>query len=158
MPVANAPFSRRQFCAGACQAASCAALSTIFAGCGSGGSPTSPTKSANPLPVLSGRFTGSAVAVDVAGTAIATVGGAALIDNNAGVFLIARTSDTSFTAIDGVCTHESCTVTGSDGTDYVCPCHGSRYDRNGRVVNGPAKASLRQYPTTFAGGVVTIAL
>jgi cytochrome b6-f complex iron-sulfur subunit len=86
------------------------------------------------------------------------VGGAVLVDNNAGVFLIARTSDAAFTAIDAVCTHESCTVTGSDGTNYVCPCHGSRYDRNGHVVNGPAMAALRQYPTTFAGGVVTIAL
>jgi Rieske Fe-S protein len=158
MPIANTPFSRRQFCTGACQAASGAALSTIFTGCGGGDSPTAPSKNATPLPVVQGRFTGSGVAVDVAGSTLATVGGAVLVDNNAGVFLIARTSESSFTAIDAVCTHESCTVTGSDGTDYVCPCHGSRYDRNGHVVNGPAMAALRQYSTTFAGGVVTIAL
>lgn len=96
--------------------------------------------------------------IDVAGSALATVGGAVLVDNNAGVFLVARTSESAFTAIDAVCTHESCTVTGSDGTNYVCPCHGSRYDRSGHVVNGPAMAALRQYPATFAGGVVTIAL
>ena len=158
MPIANAPVSRRQFCTSACQAASCAALSTLFNGCSSGESPTSPSKTASPLPVVPGRFTGSGVAIDVAGTAIATVGGAVLVDNNAGVFLIARTGESSFTAIDAVCTHESCTVTGSDGTNYVCPCHGSRYDRNGHVVNGPAMAALRQYPTTFTGGIVTIAL
>jgi Rieske Fe-S protein len=40
----------------------------------------------------------------------------------------------------------------------VCPCHGSRYNRNGQVLAGPAKASLRQYVTTVADGVVTIAL
>ena len=129
----------------------------MFVACG-GESPTSPSSRATPLPVSAGRFTGSGVAVDVAGTALATVGGAVLVDNNAGVFLLARTTETSFTAIDAVCTHESCTVTGSDGANYVCPCHGSRYDRNGHVVNGPAMAALRQYSTTFAGGVVTIAL
>jgi len=45
-----------------------------------------------------------------------------------------------------------------DGAIYVCPCHGSRYDRSGHVVLGPAQASLRQYPTSFAADVVTIAL
>jgi cytochrome b6-f complex iron-sulfur subunit len=98
------------------------------------------------------------VAIDVAGSALATVGGAVLVDNNAGVFLIARTGESAFTAVDAVCTHESCTVTGSDGANYVCPCHGSRYDRNGHVVNGPATAALRQFSATFAAGVVTIAL
>ena len=110
------------------------------------------------LGVTQGRFTGSAVAVDVAGSPLASVGGAALVESVAGVFLISRTADASFTAVDAVCTHQSCTVTGIDGTNYVCPCHGSRYDRNGRVVAGPATASLRQYPTSFASGVVTITL
>ena len=51
-----------------------------------------------------------------------------------------------------------CTITGADGTTYVCQCHGSRYDRGGRVLQGPARASLRQFTTTFNEGVVTIAL
>ena len=54
--------------------------------------------------------------------------------------------------------HESCTITGADGTTYVCQCHGSRYNRNGQVLGGPARAALRQFPTTFTDGVVTIAL
>ncbi len=151
--------SRRQFCAGACQAVSCATLATVFSGCGGGAdSPTSPDGRATDLGVSTGRFTGSGVQVDVAGTALAGVGGAVLVQSQAGVFLLARTSDAAFTAIDAVCSHESCTVTGTDGAIYVCPCHGSRYDRNGRVVRGPATASLRQFPTTFNDGVVTIAL
>jgi len=74
------------------------------------------------------------------------------------VFLVSRTSASGFTAIDAVCTHEGCTITGADGTTYVCPCHGSRYNRNGQVLAGPAKASLRQFATTFTDDVVTIAL
>jgi Rieske Fe-S protein len=113
---------------------------------------------ASMLGVLSGRFAGSRVEVNVAGSAIADVGGAVLVQSIAGVFLLSRTSASAFTAIDAVCTHEGCTITGADGTTYVCPCHGSRYNRNGQVLAGPAKASLRQFATTFTDDVVTIAL
>ena len=157
MSTSNASVSRRKFCAGACQAVSGATLATVFAGCGGGAdSPTSPSSRAVDLGVSAGRFTGSGVDVDVAGSALSGVGGAVLVQSVAGVFLLSRTGESSFTAIDAVCSHESCTVTGFEGTAYVCPCHGSRYDRNGRVLNGPAVAALRQFPTTFASGVVTI--
>ena len=81
-----------------------------------------------------------------------------LVESTAGVFLLARMSASAFSAIDAVCSHESCTVTGADGATYVCPCHGSRYNRSGQVLAGPARASLRQFATTFTDGVVTIAL
>ncbi|MGV0024872.1 Rieske 2Fe-2S domain-containing protein [Phormidesmis priestleyi] len=46
-------------------------------------------------------------------------------------------------AIRPVCTHLGCTVEWkSDRQQFVCPCHGSRYDAQGRVTNGPAKRSL----------------
>jgi len=137
--------------------ASGATFATLFSACG-GSSPTSPSGMASMLGVLSGRFAGSAVQVNVAGSAVADVGGAVLVQSIAGVFLLSRTSASAFTAIDAVCTHEGCTITGADGTTYVCPCHGSRYNRNGQVLAGPAKASLRQFATTFTDGVVTIAL
>lgn len=105
-----------------------------------------------------GRFIGSSVEVTIAGSALSSVGGAVLVESIAGVFLVSRTSDSAFTAIDAVCSHQSCTVTNADGDVYVCPCHGSRYDRSGRVVKGPAMASLRRFNTSFNNGVVTIAL
>jgi Rieske Fe-S protein len=113
---------------------------------------------ASALGVVSGGFTGSGVQVTVGGTALADVGGAVLVQSTAGVFLLARTSATAFSAVEAVCTHEGCTITGADGATYVCPCHGSRYNRSGQVLAGPASASLRQYATTFTNGVVTIAL
>lgn len=161
MSNSNASVSRRQFCSGACQAISGATLATMLSGCGGEGgadSPTSPGGRADLLGVSSGRYTGSRVDVDVAGSALTEVGGAVLVDSIAGVFLLARMAGGAFSAIDAVCSHQSCTVTGADGAIYVCPCHGSRYDRNGRVLAGPATAALRQFPTTFASGVVTIVL
>lgn len=155
--MSNTDLSRRRFCAGACQAASGMALATVFTGCG-GGSPTSPDNPGVALGVSQGRFTGGNVEVTVAGTALSNVGGAVLVESIAGVFLVSRTADTTFSAIDAVCTHQSCTVTNADGDIYVCPCHGSRYDRNGRVVQGPAPASLRRYNSSFSNGTVTITL
>jgi len=40
-----------------------------------------------------------------------------------------------------VCTHLGCTVKIAD-TGYACPCHGSTYDRYGRVTGGPAPRDL----------------
>ena len=160
MSDANSLVSRRHFCAGACQVASGATLATLFTGCG-GGSPTSPSGgggSVSSLGIVQGRFTTGRVDVTVAGTALATEGGVALVESIAGVYLLARTSASSFTAVEGVCTHEGCTVSNTDGDQYVCPCHGSRYTRSGQVVHGPAMASLRRYTTSFTDGVVTIAI
>ena len=110
------------------------------------------------LGIVAGRFSGGFVQVGISGSALTEVGGAALVDSNAGAFLLARTSANTFVAVDATCSHESCTITGSDGSVYVCPCHGSRYSRTGQVIHGPAQASLRQFPTTFAADVVSIAL
>jgi Rieske Fe-S protein len=148
-------LSRRRFCAG-CMMASGATLATLVSGCG--GSPTSPGGNPSTLSVLPGQFANSRVQVPTAGSPLTDAGGAVLVESIAGVFLVSRTNENTFSAIDAVCTHEGCTITGADDSIYVCPCHGSRYDRSGRVVAGPARASLRQYATTFADGVLTISL
>jgi cytochrome b6-f complex iron-sulfur subunit len=42
-----------------------------------------------------------------------------------------------------VCTHLGCTVQWkAEQNQFVCPCHGSQFDNQGRVVKGPAKRSL----------------
>jgi cytochrome b6-f complex iron-sulfur subunit len=46
-----------------------------------------------------------------------------------------------FTALSLICTHLGCTVL-QDTNGLSCPCHGSRYDEQGRVLQGPAKKPL----------------
>ena len=152
--------SRRQFFTGVCCATSSATLAMLFSGCSSSsaGSPSDSGGTVSTLGKSAGMFNGTGVQVTVSGSALTSVGGAVLVDSIAGEFLLARTGDNTFSAIEAVCTHEGCTITGADGPIYVCPCHGSRYDRSGHVVLGPAQASLRQYPATFAGDLVTIAI
>jgi ubiquinol-cytochrome c reductase iron-sulfur subunit len=44
----------------------------------------------------------------------------------------------------GVCTHLGCVPIGDAGEfgGWFCPCHGSHYDRSGRVRKGPAPENL----------------
>ena len=51
-------------------------------------------------------------------------------------------TENGFSALSLVCTHLGCTV--EQKTDgFTCPCHGSRFDSNGTVINGPAEKPLR---------------
>lgn len=44
-------------------------------------------------------------------------------------------------AISAVCTHLGCSVARTK-QGFACPCHGSRFDEQGRVVGGPAPRAL----------------
>ena len=148
--------SRRAFCVQACQAASCLALAALAEACGGGGGGFGPSNFAQ-LSTVNGTASGSTVQVTVdSASPLATVGNAALVRSSSGLFLVARTGDSSFTALTSTCTHQTCTITGFDGGNYICPCHGSRFTTSGRVVNGPASAPLRTFNTSFSNNVLTI--
>ncbi len=152
--------SRRQFCAHACQAASLVAVGALLPGCGGGGdsNPMSPTPPASgqALPVLNGSVAGRTVSVSVSG-ALAAAGSAALVTANVapGNFLVFRNSQTAFSVLTAVCTHEGCTVDGFNGQLFVCPCHGSKYETSGTVANGPANRALQPYASSLSGDTLS---
>ena len=87
------------------------------------------------------------------------VGGEAIPMNGALVYrqervLLMRNSG-GVSALSLVCTHLGCTVMVTDG-DISCPCHGSRFDRQGRVLQGPATAPLRRLVLEERNGVITV--
>ncbi len=50
-------------------------------------------------------------------------------------------------ALSARCTHLGCTVTYDPlSSEFRCPCHGSRFDRSGKRVAGPARKSLQELP------------
>lgn len=61
----------------------------------------------------------------------------------------------SIAALSLVCTHLGCTVSVTpDG--MVCPCHGSRFDRQGAVLTGPAQRPLPRLQTELDGDHVVV--
>lgn len=63
---------------------------------------------------------------------------------------VMRTGATTFLALSTVCTHQGCDADVVDnGTIVSCSCHGSRFDKNGNVLNGPAEQPLPQLATVY---------
>lgn len=150
LPIEN----RRAFCKRAASLAMLGPLATLADACSS---PTSPGGFASPLPVVNGTRGAGGVTVTVdSASPLAAVGALALVQTSSADFLVAHTSQNTFNALSAICTHQVCTITGLSSSTFVCPCHGSTYDTNGRVVAGPAPAPLHQYPAQFANGVLTI--
>ena len=54
-------------------------------------------------------------------------------------------------AISTICTHLGCVVKPVD-TGFDCPCHGSKFARDGTVLKGPAPAPLPWYELKHLGG------
>jgi len=51
-----------------------------------------------------------------------------------------------FFAISAICTHLGCITQFKADLDLIaCPCHGSRFDKDGGVVHGPAPRPLQHF-------------
>jgi Rieske Fe-S protein len=154
--------TRREFCVQACQLATAAAAGTLLQACGgAGGGLTggSLPPDVPALSILSATAAKGGVTLNIdAGSPLAAVGSAALVQSSGGPILVAHTAADTFTAVTATCTHEACTITGFNGQAFVCPCHGSRFSTNGVVQNGPATRNLRSFSTRFAANVLTISV
>jgi cytochrome b6-f complex iron-sulfur subunit len=152
--------TRRGFCGNACRALSLAALGGALAGvlesCGaSGSSPTS--GSLESLPRLTANASGRSIVLTIdASSPLANAGSAALLQYQGGYLLIGRTSDTAFTALSAICTHQACLIGSRAGQAYFCGCHGSEFDTDGRVLIGPAVVPLAQYATQYDAAKKTL--
>jgi len=48
------------------------------------------------------------------------------------------------------CSHQKCETQASE-EGYICPCHGARYDKQGKVNKGPATVDLPSYQVLDKG-------
>ncbi len=91
---------------------------------------------------------GSPVDVLIAKTVGRTVddlepGHGGLVDAGGKRIAVYKGEDGSLIALSPRCTHMGCTVDWNDGDKtWDCPCHGSRYHKEGSVFQGPAKRDL----------------
>lgn len=79
--------------------------------------------------------------------------GGALVYRDSRVALI-RDRDELY-ALSLVCTHLGCTVTVLPER-LICPCHGSSFDRNGQVLEGPARQALKRLNVVERDGFLEV--
>jgi len=60
---------------------------------------------------------------------------------------ILKSENGRYQAIYLLCTHKFCDVKPA-GAILVCPCHGSEYTQNGKLLKGPAEKDLATFPVT----------
>lgn len=62
-----------------------------------------------------------------------------------------------FSALSAVCTHLGCVVKWKKGRrQFFCPCHGGRFDVEGRVLGGPAPRPLAKLDVEELSGMVVV--
>ena len=69
--------------------------------------------------------------------------------------LLFRTKSGELGAVNAVCTHAGCIVNWSAESPakaFGCPCHGSVFTIDGKVVQGPAKEPLARYKVKLQSG------
>jgi Rieske Fe-S protein len=70
---------------------------------------------------------------------------------------IMRESETQFSATSGLCTHMSCVLRFNQlNATLDCACHGSTFELDGSVINGPATKPLARLSTEFDGQTLRI--
>jgi len=72
-----------------------------------------------------------------------------------GRFWLSTIPGEGFVALYGVCTHLGCLPKWVPNNNrFECPCHGSKYQKNGHYIEGPAPRSLDRFKTvvTFEDG------
>lgn len=103
---------------------------------------------------------GAAQCLDLANSAnaaLATVGGALLIEIGADTVMVIRATDTTVVALSAICTHAGCSMDyDSAAHELTCPCHGSVFSMNGQVVTGPARRAVKVYTATLANNLITV--
>lgn len=94
---------------------------------------------------VAGQYTDWATGGDVASYEQIAPGAGAVIRRGMKKIAVYRDDQGSIHELSAVCTHLYCIVAwNSVERTWDCPCHGSRFDPYGRVVNGPAITPLRE--------------
>jgi cytochrome b6-f complex iron-sulfur subunit len=61
-------------------------------------------------------------------------------------------ADAPFSAVNATCSHQGCVLKWKPTQKaLVCPCHGSTFGPDGKVLQGPATRALATYPVLIDG-------
>ena len=158
-------ISRREFflkSASAIALASTSGFITTFVNSCSSNNPTAPSN-LSPLATIQASVANNEISISLdPSSPIINKDTRALVlyNNNSGAIIVEHNSDDSYKAISGICTHQGCIISNFEGSsnDFVCPCHNSKFDMNGNVVQGPASTNLAGYNTRVENNSLIITL
>ena len=70
-----------------------------------------------------------------------------IVERNGKKVAVYRDSAGGFTVRSATCTHMGCLVRWNPSEKtWDCPCHGSRFALDGKVISGPAESPLSEIP------------
>ena len=106
--------------------------------------------------------TGENIAVDISEfeeqkDGVTTLRTFVIVKNDQIPFPIAlyRNGDKNYVALYLECTHSGCELRPAS-TVLLCPCHGSEFSTEGKVLNPPAEKDLRQFPVIVSENKILI--
>jgi Rieske Fe-S protein len=120
-------------------------VATALAACTTYGEKLAPA-----APVPAGPATPTANTL--AKTSDVPVGSGVIIDD----VVLTQPSQGVFNGLSAICTHAGCTVAEVAGGTINCRCHGSRYNLDGSVANGPASRPLAAKAISVQGNSIVL--
>jgi Rieske Fe-S protein len=103
-------------------------------------------------PATGGPAAPAPAANAIAKTADVPVGSGVIVDE----IVVTQPTAGVFKGFSAKCTHKGCTVDKvADGT-IDCPCHGSKFNLDGSVANGPAEKPLEAQAVTVQGDSIVL--
>jgi Rieske Fe-S protein len=103
--------------------------------------------SSSPAATASSGASAPGTATALAKTADVPVGSGVIVDGT----VVTQPTAGVFKGFSTVCPHKGCDVSKVENGTIDCPCHGSKFNLDGAVVQGPANKPLEAKPVSVQG-------
>lgn len=133
MTIEQPSLSRQRFLAGVGVGGAAAVLSA----CATYGAESADDTASSP-PSSTGAASEPAEPAVLAATADVPVGSGIIVDDT----VLTQPVSGDFKGFSNVCTHTGCTLNSVTDKTINCPCHGSKFNLDGTVAQGPASTPL----------------